>query len=266
MARKRMIDPSFWDDLNVAKLSIPARLCFIGMVSNADDEGRIEADPRYIKRAVFGFDDDLTSSDITGYLAEIETSCPGVVFYQVDGRALASFSKWKQYQYIQKPQPSRLPAVPVTEQYDTNTVAVSPNRIEENIKELSGGDTRARATSTATTNGHAAAVDQSVTVRLKQDTGLSHSQAVTYATQHNFTPTELDLLAAWAKAKRAQNKNPAAILARDYVPHGDLPDDLPRPKQPGDDFRVYRPDGSLDVAETNRLLKENPGRMLARAG
>lgn len=266
MARKRMIDPSFWDDLNVAKLSIPARLCFIGMVSNADDEGRIEADPRYIKRAVFGFDDDLSSSDIAGYLAEIETSCPSVVFYQVDGRALASFTKWKQYQYIQKPQPSRLPPVPVTEQYDTPTVPVSPNRIEENRKELSGGDTRARATVTPSSNGHAAAVDQSVASRLKQDTGLTHSQAITYAASRSFTPADLDQLAAWAKAKRAQNKNPAAILARDYVPHGDLPDDLPKPKRPSDDFRVYRADGSLDVAETNRLLKENPGRMLARAG
>lgn len=266
MARKRMIDPSFWDDLNVAKLSIPARLCFIGMVSNADDEGRIEADPRYIKRAVFGFDDHLTSNEVASFLAEIETSCPSVVFYHVDGRALVSFTNWKQYQYIQKPQPSRLPPVPVTEQYDTDTVPVSPNRIEENRKELSGGETRARTKDTSTSNEDAAAIDQNVTTRLKQDTGLSHSQAVTYATQHKFTPAELDLLAAWAKAKRAQNKNPAAILARDYVPHGDLPDDLPKPKQPGDDFRVYRADGSLDVAETNRLLKENPGRMLARAG
>lgn len=147
MARKRMIDPSFWDDLNVAKLSIAGRLCFIGMVSNADDEGRIEADPRYIKRAVFGFDDELSSTDVAGLLAEIQRSCPSVVFYEVDGRALASFTNWKRYQYIQKPQTSRLPPVPVTDEYDTDTVPASPSRREEKGREKNrkeANDARAR--------------------------------------------------------------------------------------------------------------------------
>jgi len=132
MARKRMIDPAFWDDLNVAKLSIPARLCFIGMMSNADDEGRIEADPRYIKRAVFGFDDDLSSSDVAAMLGEIQASCPSVTFYHIEGRALAAFSNWLRYQYIQKPHPSKLPSPPVTYEYDTDTIPVSPSRVEEN--------------------------------------------------------------------------------------------------------------------------------------
>lgn len=147
MARKRMIDPSFWDDLNVAKLSIAARLCFIGMVSNADDEGRIEAEPRYIKRAVFGFDDELSSTDVAGLLAEIQHACPSVVFYQVDGRALASFTNWKRYQYIQKPQPSRLPPVPLPDEYDNDTVPVSPSGRERNRKEKNrkeANDARAR--------------------------------------------------------------------------------------------------------------------------
>ena len=40
MARKRMIDPNIWDSEDFSKLSILGRLLFIGMFSNADDEGR----------------------------------------------------------------------------------------------------------------------------------------------------------------------------------------------------------------------------------
>ena len=40
MARRRMIDPNFWESEDVSRLSLFARLLFIGMISNADDEGR----------------------------------------------------------------------------------------------------------------------------------------------------------------------------------------------------------------------------------
>jgi len=160
MARKRMIDPGFWDDLTIASLSIPARLTFLGMISNADDEGRLEADPRYIKRAVFGFDEAVTFPDVAEYLAEIERVCPNIQFYEVAGRLIASFRNWRRYQYIQKPQASRLPAPPiaVTAEHDASTLpitdhshnvplsvedehdasngAVSPNRIEVNRIEV----------------------------------------------------------------------------------------------------------------------------------
>jgi hypothetical protein len=145
MARKRMIDPSFWEDPTIGSLSVPARLLFIGMMSHADDEGRLEVEPRYIRRAVFGFDEDVTTTIVATYLDEIKTVCRSVRFYEVDGRALACFINWKRYQYIQKPQASKLPpppgstvTVPVTDQYDTATVPVSPNRIEKNRNEGEG--------------------------------------------------------------------------------------------------------------------------------
>lgn len=205
MARKRMIDPSFWDDLNVAKLSIPARLCFIGMVSNADDEGRIEADPRYIKRAVFGFDDDLSSADIAGYLAEIETSCPGVVFYQVDGRALAAFTNWKRYQYIQKPQTSRLPAppelsdtVPATDEYDTDTIPLQPNRIEENRIE-GEGNARARPSPDPTVEARLFAIFENP----KQIKKFIAAAAVKRGA---FTLSDVDVCERWLEAQSFRGK------------------------------------------------------------
>jgi len=44
MARKRMIDPNIWTDGGVQKLTDRQLLLFIGLISNADDEGIFEAD------------------------------------------------------------------------------------------------------------------------------------------------------------------------------------------------------------------------------
>ena len=40
MARKRMIDPGIWQSEDFAKMSTLGKLVFIGLFSNADDEGR----------------------------------------------------------------------------------------------------------------------------------------------------------------------------------------------------------------------------------
>jgi hypothetical protein len=154
MARKRMIDPSFWEDPTIGTLSVPARLLFLGMMSHADDEGRLEVEPRYIRRAVFGFDEDITTGLVACYLAEIRELCRSVRFYEVDGRGLAAFINWRRYQYIQKPQASKLPAppeyaatVPVTDDYDNGIVPLQTNRIERNRIEKNGGEENARVAS-----------------------------------------------------------------------------------------------------------------------
>lgn len=154
MARKRMIDPSFWEDLTIGQLPREARLCFIGLISHADDEGRVEVDPRYVKRAVFGFDDDLTSADVAGIIDTLRATCQNLQFYEAGGRQLAAFRNWKSYQYIQKAQASKLPPPPESDEYDTSTVPVSnasdnsslsvaPNRIEKNKNRKEGNDARA---------------------------------------------------------------------------------------------------------------------------
>lgn len=146
MARKRMIDPSIWGDTSISDLSFGARLCFVGMISNADDHGRIEASAKYIKGAIFRYDE-LAVSEVGAFLDEIKSCCRNVVFYEVDGRQYACFTNWRRYQYIQKPQPSTLPPpperaeddtsiVPVSYTSDNKSLSVSPNRIEKNRIEM----------------------------------------------------------------------------------------------------------------------------------
>lgn len=110
------------------------------------------------------------------------------------------------------------------------------------------------------TNGRAAAGSQVLSAeqqqaveRLMSKTGchLDRTSATKYALNHAFVPDELDSLDTWSGVKRKQGKNPAAILIARYVPHGDLPDDLPEVKA-----RTSR----LTTAEINELLRTNPGR------
>lgn len=51
-----MIKPEFFDDPDVADVSMAARLCFIGLWTQADREGRLVDDPRRLKARLFPFD------------------------------------------------------------------------------------------------------------------------------------------------------------------------------------------------------------------
>ena len=64
MARKYDIDSTLWDHVELGTLPIRARLLFVGVLSNADDEGRLKGDPRYLKGLVFRYDDKVTRAQI----------------------------------------------------------------------------------------------------------------------------------------------------------------------------------------------------------
>ena len=55
MAR-RMIDSKLWFNEKVAALPDAGRLLFIGIFSNADDDGRLGASPKYLKATIFPYD------------------------------------------------------------------------------------------------------------------------------------------------------------------------------------------------------------------
>lgn len=71
MARIRYIKPEFWEDTDIAELSLPARLLYIGLWNFMDRRGVIEADVRLVKKNVFPYDDEITGKKITAFLAEL---------------------------------------------------------------------------------------------------------------------------------------------------------------------------------------------------
>ena len=56
MARKRMIDPSIWTSESFMSLRNRQRLLFIGLISHADDYGKLKADPKSLKAKIFAGD------------------------------------------------------------------------------------------------------------------------------------------------------------------------------------------------------------------
>jgi len=109
MARKRMIDPGLWTNEQVNTLSREARLLFIGMVSNADDEGRLHGSARYLKANVFPYDEDLKAGKVGDWRDEV-VKVGLALHYQVEGIEYLSLPTWHRHQTINRPYPSSLPS------------------------------------------------------------------------------------------------------------------------------------------------------------
>lgn len=108
MARKRMLDPNIWVSEDVAMLSVFARLMFIGMISNADDEGKGRANVAYLKSTIFPYDEDISTRKVNDALKAISEHC-SVEIYTVDGKQYYRFKNWKNWQKVEKPSPSQIP-------------------------------------------------------------------------------------------------------------------------------------------------------------
>ena len=109
MARKRMIDPNFWTDEKVGECSIQERLLFIGLISNADDEGYGRANPKLLKSLVFPYDD-LRASDLEKWLSHLG-GLKMVVLYKLNEQTYFYLPNFRKHQTINKPTPSSIPKI-----------------------------------------------------------------------------------------------------------------------------------------------------------
>lgn len=110
MARKRQIDPAIWTSEQFCRLSDGAKLMFIGLFSNADDEGRIKARTDYLKAIIFP-EDRKTLRAIRGFRDEVMQQQLGFL-YSHDGTEYIFLPGFAEHQYISKRQRSHLPAPP----------------------------------------------------------------------------------------------------------------------------------------------------------
>lgn len=101
MARIRSIKPDIWDDARIEGLSRDARLLFIGLITQADDEGYLRGRPMWVKSTVFPGDEELTVSEVAGWLEELDAS--GLVWcYENDGQQFIWLPNWDRHQSIDK--------------------------------------------------------------------------------------------------------------------------------------------------------------------
>lgn len=113
MARRRMIDPSFWQSYTIAELTIPQRLLFIGLFSNADDQGRLKDNLLALKNMILPFDkfDRAAWSDFSKDLHAI-TELDYVLSYRIDGYYYLQLLNWWKYQWHKHARPSKFPPPP----------------------------------------------------------------------------------------------------------------------------------------------------------
>ena len=112
MARKRMIDPGFWTDEKLGMMPRDVRLLFMGLISNADDEGRLSGHPALIRSTVFPYDD-LQIADVEAWLQTLHDS--GLITrYVVNEQQYIHVTNFHKHQTIKKSQPSKLPPPPDT--------------------------------------------------------------------------------------------------------------------------------------------------------
>lgn len=93
MARSRNIKPGFFKNEDLAECSLAARLCFIGLWTLADREGRLEDRPKRIKGELFPFE----SFDVEPLLRELEAHL-FIVRYEISGQRFIQVSKFSTHQ------------------------------------------------------------------------------------------------------------------------------------------------------------------------
>ena len=109
MARKRMIDPNFWSDEKLGECSIQERLLFMGLISNADDEGYGRANPKLLKSLIFPYDE-FKSSDIEKWISHLD-EINIVTLFKYDNQTYYFLPNFLKHQTINKSRTSSLPHV-----------------------------------------------------------------------------------------------------------------------------------------------------------
>lgn len=127
--RIRSVKPELWADERVGSLSRDARLLFVGLMTMADDEGRLRALPAVILGHVFPYDADATRK-LSGWLDEIVRS-GSLLAYEHDGKPYLAFRHWRRHQRINRAVPSTLPDPPDPEVVADNAVPDDARRAHE---------------------------------------------------------------------------------------------------------------------------------------
>lgn len=65
---RRMIDASLWQNEKFTRMPLGAQMLQIGIITHADDQGRVKANPSYLRNQIFPDNEDVTNADIQKWL------------------------------------------------------------------------------------------------------------------------------------------------------------------------------------------------------
>lgn len=99
VARIRTLKPEFWNDEKLAPLAPIDRLVFIGLISQADDAGRLVDSIRLIDGLLFGATGDTCAQSLQT-LAELWIIQRGKT---ASGQAVIQITNWEKHQRVERP-------------------------------------------------------------------------------------------------------------------------------------------------------------------
>ena len=111
MARIRTIKPEFWQDEKLAPLRPIDRLVFLGLISHADDAGRLVDNVKLLDGLIFPLTED-TCRDALETLARLSRVTR---YTSASGQALLQVTNWEKHQRVDKPAKYVLPAPTLTQ-------------------------------------------------------------------------------------------------------------------------------------------------------
>lgn len=232
MPRRRMIDPDFWNDSRVKKLPPVERLLLIGMISNADDEGRLLAHPAYLRSKIFPYDD-FTLEEIGNMRDHIVETNPNIQLYQNATEDYMCFRQWPRYQKPSHPQPSKLPPPPELSEQNPEPITESiPEQNQNEVRTIPSQVRSGQSSLGKVSIGQVRAVQEEFTEYLNNEKDLTDFLTMTLTKYLPRGPTWLVavLEKLWEQALgqkmkqpifeatlNAVRNHPPVVLARAYV-------------------------------------------------
>lgn len=107
----RTLKADLCDDETLATVSRDARYLFVGLITRADDHGRIRSNPSLIRSRVYPYDDDVTTEMVDVWLNEL-VQAKRVALYAVEGQHYGVLVNWGKHQRIDNAARSEFPPPP----------------------------------------------------------------------------------------------------------------------------------------------------------
>lgn len=108
MPRIRSLKPDHKSHRKIGPLTDRQYRLWVGMLTEADDAGRLVADTGQLRLLVFGYHPKVRLEHVEESIQAL--AAVGLVeLYSVEGNRYAAFPSWKDHQVINKPQRSKLP-------------------------------------------------------------------------------------------------------------------------------------------------------------
>jgi len=108
MPRIRTLKPEHKSHRRIGRLTDRQYRLWVGMITEADDQGRFVADAEQLKAVIFPYQGALTIEEVTQTRDELH-KLRAIRLYRVSGTTYGVIPGWDVHQRIDKPKPSLLP-------------------------------------------------------------------------------------------------------------------------------------------------------------